>query len=214
MATLADMKARILRETTRDDLVDVFEDEIRSAIQFYRAKRFWFTEQDRRITFTTIAGQTDYGKTSHAYIPDLVRIDFIQVDHQGRKYPLKLATPGQINQWLSSSSMESNPPAFYSYYDRKLRFYPEPDDSYPIEISGVVYFHAPATDDEQDNPWMNEAEELIRFRAKRNIYLNHFFGTEQGMAQAMAVAESEAYKRLRVETSSRSQVRSVRSSCA
>jgi len=63
MATLGDLKARIIRETNRDELADApgadataassadLDGAIRRAIEFYAAKRFWFNE----TTGTTLA---------------------------------------------------------------------------------------------------------------------------------------------------------------
>lgn len=213
MATLGAMKARILAETTRDDLVDEIADEITSAIKFYQGKRFWFNEKRTQITFSTVPGRVDYDGTDQADIPNLVRIDYVTVDQDGRKLPVRYAEPDRIEVWLGSSSMVRNPPVYHSYYGQTIRFYPVPDKAYPVIIAGVVRVGAPASDDEANNPWMTEAEELVRFRAKRNLYLNCFFGSEMQTAASFAAAEEEALKRLKAETSSRTQVDRLRPSC-
>ena len=57
---------------------------------------------------------------------------------------------------------------------------------------------------------MVDAEELIRARAKRNLYLNSMLGTEGTQVQAMKSYEDEALERLQRETSSRTQVNHIR----
>lgn len=213
MTTLAVMKARIAAETTRDDLDDAIASEITSAINFYRGKRFWFTEQSTGRTFNTSNGQSEYSGSGGVDIANLIRIDSITVIDNGQVYPLTLTTPQAIEIMINSTGALGDVPTYYSYYEQKLRFYPIPDGVYPVKIMGVYRVDAPASDSEADNPWMTDAEELIRSRAKRNLYLNSMLGTEPGMIQTMKLMEDEAYDRLRVETSSRSQVSRIRPSC-
>lgn len=222
MTTLGIMKARIIAETSRDGDLNVIPDgmvetaveaEINSAIRFYRAKRFWFSEQSTGRTFNTSAGQSEYSGSGGVDIANIIRIDSITVIDNGQVYPLRLVDPQSIEIMINSTGALGDVPTYYSYYEQKLRFYPIPDGAYPIKIMGVYRVDAPASDSETDNPWMTDAEELIRFRAKRNLYLNWMLGTEATQAQAMKALEDEAYDRLRVETSSRSQVRRIRPSC-
>ncbi len=213
MTTLGTMKARIAAETTRDDLDDAIASEITSAINFYRGKRFWFTEQATGRTFNTSAGQSEYSGSGGVDIANIIRIDSITVIDNGQVYPLTLTTPQAIEIMINSTGALGDVPTYYSYYEQKLRFYPIPDGVYPVKIMGVYRVDAPASDSEADNPWMTDAEELIRFRAKRNLYLNWMLGTEATQAQAMQALEDEAYQRLRAETSSRSQVSRIRPSC-
>ena len=213
MSTLGDMKTRISEETTRDDLLasGAIEREIRSAIRFYSTFRFWFNEKRTQVSFNTVNGQSSYTSADHADIPNLMRIDYVLVEYQGRQISVRYATPEQIEVWTGSISAVLNPPSFYNYYQKELRFYPIPDDAYPVRVAGVIRLPAPADDAETDNAWMVDAEELIRARATRQLYLTNFFGSEQGMVAAFGQMENEALERLRFETSSRSNVRTVRS---
>lgn len=213
MSTLGDMKARIAEETTRDDLLasGAIEREIVSAMKFYRATRFWFNEARSRVVFNTVIDQGIYTSADHPDIPDLIRIDYITVNYLGREVRLRYAQPADIEQWAGSISAVTNPPAFFSYYEQQLRFYPTPDGVYPVRVAGVARVALPASDGEPNNPWMNDAAELISARATRNLYLKNMFGSEQSQVAAFKALEDEALDRLRVETSSRSQVRTVRS---
>lgn len=216
MTTLAIMKDRIARETGRDDLLDsgAIEEEIRSAIKFYMSHRFWFTEKRSTVTFNTVIDQTDYTSAANANIPNLIRIDYVTATWAANDVvEVRYTPPLEMELLLGSLPVTSSRPYQYSYYEGVFRLYPKPDAVYPIRIAGIVRIAAPASDAEADNVWMNDAEELIRARAKRNLYLNSMLGTEGTQVAAMKQFEDEALDRLRRETSSRSQVRHIRPVC-
>lgn len=216
MATLGAMKTRIARETTRDDLLDngAIAEEINSAINFYRPERFWFNEKRSQLVFNTVVGQTDYSATTAADIAHLIRIDYVTATWPGDgAVEVTYCSPIQMEKLLSNPPLSASRPYKFSYYEQVLRFYPEPDRVYPIRVAGVFRVAPPANDTEANNPWMTEAEELIRARAKRNLYLNSMLGTESTQATAMRALEEEAFARLKRETSSRSQVNYIRPTC-
>ena len=201
MTTLALMKARIARDIFRDDLTDAITDEITSAIGFYRRRRFWFNET-RTITFNTVEGQEFYTATDHPDIPNLLDIDYIQVSQSNRPYSLWARGPEDLDIWTGTPT--SGVPTDFVYFQQQLRFYPAPNGVYPVRISAVIRYPAPASDAETDNPWMTDGEELIRSRAKRNLYL-HTLGDQQSAA-AMKAAEDEALMSLQAEASRRQNI--------
>jgi hypothetical protein len=216
MATLGAMKARIARETTRDDLLDngAIAEEITSAINFYRAERFWFNEKRTQLVFNTVVGQTDYGTATAADIAHILRIDYVTASWPGDgAITVGYCSPLDMEILLSNPPLSAARPYRYSYYEQTLRLYPEPDRIYPVRVAGVFRVNPPATDVEAGNPWMTEAEELIRSRAKRNLYMNSMIGTEAAQGTAMRALEEEALSRLKRETSSRTQVRHIRPAC-
>lgn len=212
MTTLAIMKARIEAETLRSDLTanGAIASEIESAIKFYRSHRFWFSEKRTRADFNTVIGQSEYTATDQSDIPNLIRIDSISITDDGKAHAMRLASPLEIELMIQSSTSLANVPVHYSYYAQVLRFYPIPDKVLPVRIMGVFQVASPATDSETNNPWMNEAEELIRARAKRNLYLNWMLGTENSQVVAMKSFEDEALDRLKQENSSRNQTARIR----
>jgi hypothetical protein len=216
MATLGAMKARIARETTRDDLLDngAIAEEITSAINFYRAERFWFNEKRTQLLFNTVVGQTDYGAATAADIAHILRIDYVTASWPGDgAITVGYCSPLDMEILLSNPPLSAARPYRYSYYEQTLRLYPEPDRIYPVRVAGVFRVNPPATDVEAGNPWMTEAEELIRSRAKRNLYMNSMLGTEATQVAAMKALEDEALSRLKRETSSRTQVKFLRPTC-
>jgi hypothetical protein len=216
MATLADMKARIVAETMRPDLggngeygVNAVANEITSAINFYRSKRFYFSEKRTVVTFDTVNDQSDYDETAQANIPHLISIDSVTVTDTGTVNPVCPISPERMELLIGGVSPLGNPPRHYSYYAQVLRLYPIPNDVYPMRVTGVIRIPAPATDEETNNVWMNDAEELIRARAKKAIYAD-WMGDPQ-MAAVMNSKELEAFQSLQAETSRRTPGSTVQS---
>lgn len=201
MTTLADMKASIAAEIYRDDLTDAIAAEIGRAITFYQHKRFFFNET-RLIVFNLVAGQQLYGAAAEPRIPNLLQIDYVQVTQNGRPLPLEMTDAETMDLWEGTPA--SGAPSRYCYFERQIRVHPTPNLAYPMRISAVVRAPAPATDTEADNVWLNEAEELIRCRAKRNLYLHHL--ADQAMGGIMKAAEDEALQALTIESAGRQNV--------
>lgn len=201
MPTLGDMKKRIAEEIYRDDLTDAIAREIKSAIAFYQSKRIYFQERTR-FEFATVAQQDTYSYADAPEIANLVSIDFVHLLRDEAILDVRYATPASVD--LIAFNPSIGEPSFYSYAGNALRFYPTPDRAYTIRIMALIPVGAPVADDTPNNPWMQDAEELIRSRAKRNLYL-HSLG-DQGMAAAMKAAEDEALSSLVAETSMRTQV--------
>lgn len=206
MATLGEMVSSIATEMFRDDadFPSYVRAEIKRAIAHYQRTRFHFNET-RGITFNTVAGQDFYGAADEPRIPNLLEIDYIQATQGGGPYAVTPTSAEAIDIW--SGVITSGWPSDYVYYEGKLRFYPTPASVYPVRIAALVRIAAPATDDEADNPWMTDAEELIRSRAKRNLYLHYLANTEMGAV--MKAAEDEALSSLKREANARQNVHTI-----
>lgn len=201
MSTLGDMKARIAEEIFRDDLGTAIAREITSAIRFYQSKRIYFQER-YDFVFDTEPGQAFYGAADAPEIANLISIDFVAVSYNGSITTLNYRAPDVLEQYTTPPS--SGYPYNYTYYESQLRLYPVPMSVLPVRVAGLITKPAPGSDLEDGNPWMNDAEELIRARTKRNLYL-HSLG-DQGMGAVMKALEDEALDALRTETSMRTQV--------
>ncbi len=206
MTTLAEMVESITAETARNDAdwETRVRREISRAIRFYQRERFWCNET-RLITFNTVASQEFYDDSDHADIPNLLAIDYVTVQQDTNLYKLCQATPVDLDTY--STNVAPNLPIEYSYFESKLRFWPIPDKVYPVRINSLIRAAAPADDAETGNPWMTDAEELIRSRAKRNLYLHSM--SDQTESAAMKAAEDEALSSLRAETSRRTAVHTL-----
>lgn len=151
---------------------------ILNAIEIYQKERFRFNELVPLTPFVvnTVQGQNVYTGADDARIPLLMKIDFINYllgntpSRMTRVFPedVYLATiPGQ----------EAGPPQEFAWDGQSIVIYPAPPAvSYPLTIGGYVAVAGPGTDAaglaNTTNPWMNDAEMLIRSRAKYEIALN------------------------------------------
>jgi len=182
------MRARIGREIRRPALTTQIDEAIVTAIGAYAGTRWAFNER-RDVTFATIASQEFYGTAAHASIPLLRKLDYAKVYVGGTAYDLKPSDPSTMED-LSDSATNTGQPSEYVYYAKQLRLYPVPDAVYTVRLAGQFVVAAPASDSEADNPWMIDAERLIRSRAKLELCVHVTF--DQIMAQAMGEAVRDA----------------------
>lgn len=190
---LAQMKARILDEIDRADLVSQTAYAITDAITFYQPERFIFNES-RDITFNTVAAQEFYGKADNAAIPTMWSFDYLVLYLGGIPWPIKRRTPEYV-EFANNNGLVTGQPYNYAWYNKQIRLGPVPDNAYIIRVAGRITYAAPASDAEANNPWMIDAEKLIRCRAKYELALNIIKDTE--MAQVMAAQVQEAYDQLK-----------------
>lgn len=208
MPTLSDMQTSIASEIFRDDLGTAIANEITRAIRFYQRKRFHFNET-RQLVFNTVANQEFYGAAAEPRIPNLIEIDYIQATQNQRPFTLDKVSAEILDYWAGAPA--SGPPSAYAYFEGTLRLHPMPNDVYPVRVAALVRVDPPSDPNDDTNPWMNDAEELIRSRAKRNLYL-HYLG-DQEMGAVMKAAEDEALNSLKSEANGRQNVHSFAPDC-
>jgi hypothetical protein len=93
-------------------------------------------------------------------------------------------------------------PSAYCYYQQRLRFYPIPNGGYLVRVAGIYKLQNDASITASlSTAWFNEAEELIRVRAKCDLYENLLFDNDK--ADRMKNRENDELGRLRQETSNR-----------
>jgi hypothetical protein len=170
MATLGDMKARIAAELLRDDLTTQIANAINSAIGSYQMDHFYFNEPrlDGKVTFNTVVGKATYGSETLAQIPLLGDIDWLTYTQGGTVFQISRDQTIDIDL-MNQNGQISGPPEAFTYAGDAITITPVPDNVYPIAIFGTINYAAPASDTETGNVWMNEAEVLIRCRAKFEI---------------------------------------------
>lgn len=196
--SLTTLYARIAFELgDRQDLLSngAIASAVSTAIRAYQKERFRWNENAplTPFTLTTVPQQYIYSAADDARIALLMRIDFINYllgstnNKMGRDVPeaLYLAT---IN------GTYAGPPGFFIYDGNQLAIYPAPDIAYVLTIGGYLSLAAPTDVNDTSSPWTNEAERLIRSRAKYEI-AKHVTRNDK-MAAAMSPhgdAPGEAY---------------------
>ena len=198
MASYGDLQARIAREMHRTDLTADIKAAILSAIAFYSSQRFYGNE--KRWTLTTIGGTKFYGTTtpSPGTLPDdILEIDSITVTANSRIYQLDRMSYEDMDAIDAGTTPLAGYPRLWSWYAGQLRLYPTPNAAYVLNISGQC--ELPALSDSADsNFWTNQAEELIRCRAKRDLYAHVVMDDEN--AGRMNAMEGQALRSIKAQT--------------
>lgn len=194
MATsLSTLKARIASELHRSNLTSEIALAISSAIRFYRSKRFEFNE--KQASFNTVASQEAY---TTATIPsDIGAIDSLRATVNGRVCVLEPITLHELQERNSTATLTGAPSAF-AFYAQSIFLAPVPDAAYQVSASYQQRKAEPANDADDTTVWTNEAEPLIRARAKMLIYRDVTRDTA-GM-QLAQMAEAEALAMLEKES--------------
>lgn len=209
MTTYLIMQNRISNEVRNvstaasSDIQSEIQSAILSAIAHYERKRFYFSEL-RSETFTTVANQEFYGTADNANISNLAFIDTLTMTiNSTQRWVLKEREWEWFEDYAFDTSFVGDP-EYYAYYGRQIRLGPIPNAARTIRISGVWRLTALSADADT-NVWTTEAEELIRSRAKWDLWRNVL--KEEQQAQICKTSEIEALAALREETVRRSSSR-------
>lgn len=171
--TLGGMKARIARELSRSNLTDDIADAISDAISIYQKERFRFSDiiPSAPPTFNTVNGQWIYTSADNPNISSAYHFDYVQMDLGGSTVELVRWNPGELKLYIQQQTMRGQP-SWYAYEGNQLLLAPIPPQAYTITLGLFRNVPAPADDIEVDNPWMVDAEKLIRSRAKYELAIN------------------------------------------
>lgn len=192
MATLGEIKTRIITELSRDDLNDTLADQlaihIDRAIEHYGRLRFWFNAAV--VTFTTTPGNPLTAIPSSLRRIDRLTIPANRVDLQEVILP-------EVDD---VEAQTQGVPAFYAYQNDYVRLSPVPAAAYTLTAYGLARVDVPASDADS-NVWTNEAQDLIVNHTKMTLCRDQFRDPE-GAQMAMG-ATQDALTRLRRETAER-----------
>jgi hypothetical protein len=198
MASYLDMVNRIADESLRPDMANQIKLCIQEAIAHHEVERFWFN-QFRDRAFDTVAGREFYDGTDQADIPYVLEFDVVTLTIGSARRTLRKAPYGELEA-ASGDSNARGEPIHYAYWGQALRLYPVPDGVYSIRLSGLFKLPVLNADGDQ-NAWTNEAEDLIRHRAK-SIFYSQYLRDDANAARAAAL-EGSARERLALSTAKR-----------
>jgi hypothetical protein len=215
MATLDDLRDRIIRETNRDELTDAPNVDnlidanattldlcIQRAVDYYANQRFFFNE-----TTTTLSAIS--GTQAITYPSGYRSIDRLSVNIGGNRYGLQVQDWITIDQWLGWGTANGQP-TDYSVSNGVITLYPIPNDTYMLTVLGISDV-TPAldySDGASSNAWTNEAQDLIAYRT-RFLLLRDYFRDPDGASLA-AGAEQEALAKLRAQTANQISTNRIR----
>lgn len=171
MATLADMYTRIANEMDRADLLTTeIPQAVATAVQFYQRKNFFFNED--QFSFDTVVGQEYYDLTDEPLIATSPAIQLLRLNYgSGVRWDLTKQTFEYLDA-ESASSAWRGVPEDWTYREQRIRLYPIPSQVWSITAFNIRTDDYPLADETYDGPWANEAEYLIRTRAKIEILNN------------------------------------------
>ncbi len=193
MSGYTDMQTRIADEIARTDLTSQIQLAILSAVKHYAKERWYFTETN--TTFVTVAGTQTYALPTDFKAMDRVRLTYPTNTYWDLNYQ-----PFEYIGRITSISTLTGPPQDYAIFSQQLWIYPIPDAVYTI----TEYYEQELTSlaTTPDNAWMVDGEELIRSRAKADIYENVIRDVPDDVA-ACRTREGEAYLQLRSSSTTR-----------
>lgn len=205
MATLAQLRDRVIRETNRDDLLDASGSSetgadagsldlcIQQAIKYFETQRFTFNEA--RIVTPSVAS------SEYVDLPaGLKFIDILSVEIGSNRYPLRMQSYEVIEEWNGYATSAGQPTDF-SVSNGVVRLYPIPNSAYPLiflgvrEVSPALDYDAPAS----TNAWLVQGYDLITARTKYLLYRD-YFRDDVGASMSLG-AQEEALSELRNEAS-------------
>lgn len=198
MPDLGTMKARIASELERSDLAAPIAAAIGDAIAEYERERFWFTES-RDLTVTTVAGQRSYTAADAAWIATAITIDGLFATVGGQVRRLDQADPAELEARNDASAPQGQPMS-WARLGTAIILHPVPDQAYAIRAVAHHRLAALAADSDS-NGWTDEAEALVRRRAKQLLHQEVTLDGEAALALAPLV--ERALADLRAETSRR-----------
>lgn len=164
MTTYATMQTRIADEIARSDLTSQIQYAILDAIKAYEAEEFWFNRL-YRSTASISAGEY------YIALPgNVLKIDkiILQINASTEDYLIARDASFMLE---AQSPLHDSQPKEYAIYGDRILFDAQSDATYPIFINGTEKFAAPSSGTDT-SAWFVEAEELIRHRAKANLYMD------------------------------------------
>lgn len=168
---------------------------INEAIKAHQKDAFWFNQQlwER----PTEAGQEFYAIPSE-YVAGLT---------------VSIATPRRKLKSVSNDTMEGwepgerNTPAYFALFSNQYRLFPIPDKVYTLRLWGVRSYDTMVADDDT-NPWVLNAFELVREAAKARVFYSMLHDQENAsVAQSNAIT---ARSDLMAETARRQPPQEIR----
>ncbi|WP_208441956.1 hypothetical protein [Bartonella raoultii] len=189
-------------DDTADEYVAQIQESIFAAIRFCERETFYFNES-RDVVFTTQAGKGVYDATDTRHIETAVKIKSVYLSSD-QHHKFALACKDHVSLETSLSSEQQGTPVCYSYFDRKLHLYPTPDKAYQIQLILSPLRLAEIESVDEEYPWFVHAFDLIKARAKYELYKNIL--KEPDCATAAYNDFNEQLHELRAETSKRHNV--------
>jgi len=198
-------EVRAASSAASSDIASQIKLAIQSAISSYQNESFYFNEGS--FTFQTVNGQEYYTSSDNSEIPNILSFLDVRITVNNTTYPLTARTFQYIDQ-IQTNTGYTGDPVDYCTWAQQIRLYPIPFTARTVTVSYIKNLTILSADTDT-NAWMTgNAEQLIRGRAKWDLYLNTLKDPEN--AQASKLYELDAYKSLLGETVGRQSTDAIR----
>lgn len=196
MATRTDIEAQIADDLARSDLSTQITNGVNAAIRAYRFERLGFNEA-YRVT-ATASVSVDFLALSDVSVR-FRKIDRLRLIRDAGDY---LDLYRRDYDWIMSRQDPRvlSMPIEYAVYNNTIQFDCIADQTYTLLLDGVKELGTGTTASfsaGDASAWFNDARELVRHRAKREVYAHVLKDME--LASAAASAEKDAYNILKAE---------------
>lgn len=196
MASRTDIEAQIADDLDRTDLSTQITNAVNAAIRAYRFERLGFNEAYRVTATASISA--DFLALSEISVR-FRKIDRLRLVRTAGDY---LDLYRRDYDWIMSRQdvRVVCQPAEYAIYNETIQFDSMSDATYVLLLDGIKELGTGTTASfsaGDASAWFNDARELIRHRAKREVYAH--VTKEMDLASAAAAAEKDAFNTLRSE---------------
>lgn len=155
------MQTRIADELHRQNLSSQIIDAINDAIFFYQQEHFFFDEAIDDSSTVTVAGTNLYPGPSDLIEPIKLTLTY----NSAETWVLQKRELDWILQMDGSNPPIQGPTTDYCFFAEQFRFWPTPDNAYPITFYYKQQIPPPVNPTDQGY-WMTTAEAMIRAKAK------------------------------------------------
>jgi len=201
-ATFGAMIAAIADDVddTNNEYLAQIQAAIFAAIRYVERENFYFNEA-RDVTFNTVSGKAAYDATDNKDIATLGGINAVYCQKAGQPARLLRSMTPEMWETAPNHTTSSGMPHAYSYFAQNLRLYPTPDGDYLIRLSVAPKRLDTITSTDEVHPWFEEAFDLVKARAKYELYKNIL---QDEMQATISLHDfTEQLHALRAETSRR-----------
>ena len=194
-STRSDIEAQIADDLARSDLTSQITAAVNTAIRSYRFERLGFNEAYKvTATLSTSADTMTLASLSVRFRKlDRVRIvraagDYLDLYHRDYDWIMSRQDVRVLCQ-----------PVEYAVYNAAIHFDSMADQNYTLLMDGLKELGTPSASYSANDTaaWFNDARELIRHRAKREVYANVLKDME--LAAAAGASEKDALRILKAE---------------
>ncbi|WP_455480526.1 phage adaptor protein [Bartonella sp. B12(2025)] len=157
-------------DTTAEYSVQI-QDSILTALRLCEREPFFFNEK-REVTFKTQSGKTWYGQEEGIFIESEKALESVLLGAHAATQKQLFFKSVEVLQQEYGLQPSQGTPLFYTYLDHKIGLFPTPQQVETVRFSYVPVRFRDGKMMEEDDPWLIHAFDLIKARAKYELYKN------------------------------------------